>query len=220
MTISLNRPLNDTIHTTPIFFNCSALSSGNNITNITLRMWNSSIDIYYNETNLTSGFYNESTHTVDFTYDDTFHWNCIAYNNVSESRWASSNFTFTTSLTSPAINLDTPTDKKFLNNETNIYFNFTATDGNGLDACELWGNWTGVWHMNFTWYNNPLSGVQNFTVVNVTDGDAEYRWNVWCNDTLDNGGFRFQNFTFTLDTTLPNTTINSIKTLKYPNGLF
>ncbi len=107
----------------------------------------------------------------------------------------------------PAIELDYPTNNGWLNNVTNIYFNFTATDLDGLDTCELYGNWTGTWHKNYTW-TGPTSGVMNYTTVNITDGDIEYKWNTWCNDSLGNNGWAFNNFTFNIDTITPNMTFD------------
>jgi hypothetical protein len=49
-----------------------------------------------------------------------------------------------------------PSNKTYFNNKSNIYFNYTATDSNGLSVCELWGDWTGVWHKNYTW-SGPAS---------------------------------------------------------------
>jgi len=209
--VSLNIPLNDTSYTTPLEFNCSATTSGNELSNITLRVWNSTGDIYYNATNQTTGFSNESIQTVEFNGDDGIYtWNCLAYNNITESRWASSNNTFYMSTVSPAINLNSPTDNEYLNNGTSVYFNFTATDGDGLDTCELWGNWTGTWHNNYTWVL-PESGVMNWTTQNISEGGA-YLWNIWCNDTLDNSDFRYGNFTFTIDETFPTLSIDTITT--------
>jgi len=106
----------------------------------------------------------------------------------------------------PAINLNYPDDGAWLNNGTNVYFNFTATDGNGLDTCELWANFSGTWHKNYTWIS-PTSGVMNYTTVNLSDG--YYLWNVWCNDTVGNGAFAYKNRTVGIDTTYPIVKINA-----------
>lgn len=108
--------------------------------------------------------------------------------------------------TSPAISLKYPTNNQYLNNQTN-YFNFTATDSDGLNTCELWGNWTGTWHKNYTWVS-PVSSVMNYTQVSITDG--KYFYNIWCNDTLNNYDFSPSNYTFTIDTINPNVNITTI----------
>ena len=77
-----------------------------------------------------------------------------------------------------------------------------------MGTCELWGNWSG-WHKNYTWVS-PQSGVKNSTKLNFTDGN--YLWNIWCNDTSNNGGWALNNLTFTIDTVYPLPIINSITT--------
>jgi len=131
------------------------------------------------------------------------------YSNDSLNNVNSSSVTFGISLIAPAIVLDYPTDNLWLNSEQNIYFNFTSTDLSGLDTCSLYGNWTGTWHKNYTW-KEPNSGVQNYTILNLSDMEAI--WNVWCNDTLNNGDWALNNFTFGIDTIFPTINLTSIST--------
>jgi len=105
----------------------------------------------------------------------------------------------------PSVTLDAPTSYQNLSISL-TYFNFTATDVSGLDTCQLWGNWTGTWHNNYSWVG-PTSGVQNFTSITLSDTRAKY--NVWCNDTRGFGGYSTSNLTFTVDTTNPNITIST-----------
>ncbi len=128
----------------------------------------------------------EGTYDIDLWANDTL-------NNV-----ALKSVTFTISTTAPSITLNDPTNNKYLA-KTNVSFNYTATDTEGLSVCELYGNWSGAWHKNFTW--NATSGVMNKTWANISEG--KYLWNVWCNDTNNNGQFYTSNFTFTIDTTNP-----------------
>jgi len=139
----------------------------------------------------------EGTHTVYLYSNDT-------YNNT-----ATDSATFTVSLTAPAITLNYPSNKTYFNNKSNIYFNYTATDSNGLSVCELWGDWTGVWHKNYTW-SGPASGLMNSTFLTVPEGS--FKWNIFCNDTTNAGRFSNTNFTFITDETLPSLNINLITT--------
>ena len=120
----------------------------------------------------------------------------------------SSTVTFGIRTENPSITLDKPTNNEFINNNLNVDFNFTASDNDGVDTCSLWGNWTGTWHLNESF--NATSGVQVNTKKNITDGT--YLYNSFCNDTLNNGGWALNNFTFTIDTIFPNITLNSIST--------
>ena len=167
-----------------------------NIINSTGDMMNLSggNDVYTDNTTLTDCL----NVTFNLSRDDTYVltlWANDSLNNINYS-----NSTFSISTTSPAINLDYPTDNSHLNNGTNVYFNFTATDSDNLDTCELWGNWTGTWHNNYTWVQ-PNSGVMNWTTQNITEG--AWKWNVWCNDTLNNENFALINYTITIDETNP-----------------
>ncbi len=133
-------------------------------------------------------------------------YNITLYANDSEDNLGFDVVTFSVSLDAPAIVLDAPTDDVYLDDGTSVSFNFTATDGDGLDACKLWGNWTGTWHNNFTWVG-PTTAVQNNTLVNVMEGTSI--WNVWCNDTTTQEGWALNNFTITVDETNPNVTITT-----------
>lgn len=119
---------------------------------------------------------------------------------------------FTISLNAPAITLDFPTNATFLNSNTNIYLNYTATDDSGISACEIWHDLTGTFSLNQT-NTGVNSSLQNFTAVNASS-DNTYNWNVFCNDTANNGRFSANNFTFTTDTFFPNLTIDTISTSK------
>ena len=109
--------------------------------------------------------------------------------------------TFGIRTNSPAITLDNPTSNQFINRLTNIGFNFTATKVEGINACQLWINSTGLWQVNQTIFG-ITSGVQKaFSSLNLSE--QAYNWTVWCNDSLGNGGYAYSNNTFTLDITKP-----------------
>ena len=81
---------------------------------------------------------------------------------------------------------------------SDVVFNYTPTDID-LEACELWGNFSGVFEKNQTDVV-PTSGVVNNFNLSLEDG--EYFWNIWCNDTFDNFAFN-GNKTFFVDTVYP-----------------
>jgi len=70
-----------------------------------------------------------------------------------------------------------------------------------LSSCQLWHNATGTWHKNYTWVS-PSTGQQNFTTLQVSEGGL-YKYNVWCNDTLNNEVWGLNNLTFGIDITYP-----------------
>jgi len=104
----------------------------------------------------------------------------------------------------PAINLYSPSA---WSSSKNNYFNFTATSPVGLDTCQLWGNWSGGWHMNYTWIN-PTNDTMNFTQL-VLPNDNPYFYGIWCNNT--NGQETWSNnFTFNIDTVNPLVSITTV----------
>jgi len=167
-------------------------------------------DCWYKILNSTSGIEIDNTTLTDcnnitFNVSKLDTYTLTVYSNDTLSNLGSSDVTFQVSLSSPAINLNYPADNQYLNNGTNVYFNFTSTDTDGLDTCQLWSNFTNTWAINYTW-NSPTSGVMNFTQVNLSE--ESYIWNVWCNDTTNNYGFALNNQTFTIDETYPKLTLS------------
>lgn len=149
--------------------------------------------------------------TVNNTDDSTIEGSntIFLYANDTLGNNASTYITFGVNTETPAVNLDYHTDNTYLNSGLNVYFNFTATSVAGLDSCQLWGNWTGTWHKNYSWVG-PNSGAMNFTLVNLTEG--VYKWNVWCNDTSNGASWGLSNYTLTIDLTSPGVTINRVIT--------
>lgn len=107
---------------------------------------------------------------------------------------------------------------KLSSSNNDIYFNFTVSDSDGIDTCELWGNWTSIWHKNLTKQflgDIDVNASEGFFVQNISDGF--YRWNIWCNDTLGNEDFAFQNNTINVDGTYPTVSIDEISVIKTYN---
>ena len=140
-------------------------------------------------------------HDEDFTL--TFYAN-DSYNNIN-----SSNVNFSVSTTSPAINLFNPTNNQWLNYSTDILFNFTLNDTDGVNVSQLWSNWSGTWEEN-----DSISHTATDILINYTKSvdEGSYWWSIWANDSLDNGGFYSSNFTVNIDTTFPVNNITNIIT--------
>lgn len=112
--------------------------------------------------------------------------------------------TWTISSNAPAINLEQPTSNEYFNRNSNIDFNFSVLDANGIDTCKLWTNTTGTWELNQTLTTIINNSYNNFTSLNIQDG--YYIWNVWCNDSTGIPGtdsWGTLNKTFTIDTVYP-----------------
>ncbi len=115
--------------------------------------------------------------------------------------------TWTISTTAPAITLVSPFDgmnPQWFQSGTDVSFNFTASDANGVDTCSLYGNWTGSFILNLT------DTFGSDTSVDVSEGnftqtipEGFFDWNVFCNDTNNDDSFASSNFTFGIDETTP-----------------
>ena len=101
----------------------------------------------------------------------------------------------------PALNLLYPGNDSYINYAGSVTFNYSATSGTGISACQLWGDFNGVWMLNQS--NSTISLENNFFVAGLTEGN--YNWGVACNDT-DNR-VSAVNSTFTSDITSPNISI-------------
>lgn len=148
--------------------------------------------------------------TISQSVDGTY--TIYMFANDTYGNLATDSHTWTLSANAPAVNLNYPPIANYFNTN-NTLFNFTATDTNGIDTCQLWINSTGTWHKNQT-LTSVTSGVQtSFNSLNFTDN--YYIWNVFCNDSTGLPGtsaWATLNRSFIIDTTNPNITINSITT--------
>jgi len=173
--------------------------------NIYYWIYNSSVDgnfslLYYNDIN--------TTYNWTGLVNDDYYWKVMASDN-EENVTNSSVYKFTVSITSPAITLDYPTNNKYFNTRNISYFNFTATDANGISECILYNNYNGTWLKNVTAIE-PTSGNKfNWNYSLLWGDESSYLWNVWCNDTINNGDMASSNYTFIIDTVKPEVNISS-----------
>jgi len=179
--VSLISPLNNTITNQNRTFNCSATSL-NNLSNVTLSIWNSSSILAYNKTNNISGTSNSSLFNYNFSYQDVYKWNCLFRNNINNYNSATSNFSIRYDITAPTLNITSP-----LNNSWNNSGKFNVSiDETGICIYSL-NSGTDNLTMNslnnisFGAVNSSLNGIQNVTF--------------YCNDSAGNikssGGISF-----------------------------
>ncbi len=170
---------------------------------------------WYNVINSTGDFIISNT-TITDCLNTTFglptgdiNYNITLFSNDSLGNEESSLVEFGIRTDAPVITLDFPTNNWWFTNTDNNYFNFTATDLDGIDMCRLYSDFTSSWELNET-FTGVISGIQNYTTKNLSDGN--YEWNVWCNDTLGNEDFSLINYTINVDSIIPNLVLNSITT--------
>jgi hypothetical protein len=106
LTVTLESPSNGTsTSNTTITFNCSTVDNAM-LSNITL-YGNWSAGWHANETVNISGTSNSTTFTKNLI-DGSYVWNCLAYDNDSNSDWGNSNYTLTIDTTAPLVYLESP----------------------------------------------------------------------------------------------------------------
>jgi len=160
-----------------------------------------------NTANPTTLIYNGTSQTFNYTSiaDNTYYWKVQAgdsYDNSSNSTIRS----YTISTTAPAITLNYLSDDDYLTT-SNVWFNFTASDVGGVDVCKLYSNFSGVWGENETLTSITSGVMTNFSLKTLSEGT--YKWNVWCNDTSNNGGYSAFNRTINIDLHYPSLSVSS-----------
>jgi len=181
ISVSLNSPLNN-YFTNQNQTNFACLSQTTNIfklTNVTFMLWNSSSLV--NSSNLSiSGTSNLTTFQYNFTLERNYTWNCLAYNNASQSAFASSNYSITYDITKPNINLISPANSAAYSSDSQqITFQYNVSDI-AIANCSLLIN-NSVSSTNTSITN--FSAVQTFT---QTFTPYSYSWQINCTDAAGN----------------------------------
>jgi hypothetical protein len=176
--VSLNNPSQDYYTNKNQTFNCSAETDPfKRLSNITLFIMNSTNNIY-NETVSISGFINSSTFYHNFTSEGDYEWNCLVYNNHSESSFSVSNYTLTYDITSPTITLISPPNSASYTGSRQINFRFNVSEDN-ISNCSL------ILDGAVSLTNNLVNAsvTQQFT---KSMGPGAYNWKIECADLAGN----------------------------------
>ncbi|MFP4190035.1 MAG: hypothetical protein ACLFSL_03275 [Candidatus Woesearchaeota archaeon] len=106
----------------------------------------------------------------------------------------------------PIVMLEDPAQGAYLSDEE-LNFSYTPYDEDGLDGCELWGDFGGDWkHVRTD--DDPVEGSTN-VFENVSMDEGNFIWNVWCSDQMGNAAFNDSNSGFTIDRTAPSIVLES-----------
>ncbi len=168
------------------------------------RVVNSTSNIIVANTTLTNC---QTNATFDTPRSDEY--NLTIWGNDTADNNNSVDVTFQVSLEAPGIIMNCPSNNEILDYSTGIYFNFTASDDDGVSVCELYSNFSGTWELNESF--TPIhSGLQNYTTKNLIENGSI--WTIWCNDSLGAGGWALNNHTLIIDTIYPAITLDSIRT--------
>lgn len=148
-------------------FNCT-VNDNYNLANVTIHVWNSTNSLVNQTTTAVSGTSQQVSWAITLPSNDTFHWNCLAYDAASNSNWNSTNFTLTVDQIKPFV--------QFVNPSSGIYnsstVNITATDASGLSQIQIRVNDSTVYNCTSSPCTYPLSNGGNYTVYGVAVDNA------------------------------------------------
>ena len=137
----------------------------------------------------------------------------IIYANDTLGNNGSATIHYVISTNAPGVELNHPKNNQWFQNGTNLNFNLTATDSNGLKNASLWGNWTGTWHLNQTNVTAITSGNIFTFMQNITNGFFKFNFQVY--DTTNVEGWGGSNFSFGIDTINPNINLTEPRNITY-----
>ena len=183
--VTLNSPANS-LYTNEdsASFNCSAETANDlALVNITFRLWNSTSLVNYS-TKLVSGTDNSSLFSYTFSKETRYYWNCQAFNNISNSTYASANRTLVFDESDPEVELVSPADDySSAREDTDISFKYNVIDNFEIDECELL--------IDGDSKESSPDDVENDTTETIVysfGDDGTYDWKVRCTDESGNVG--------------------------------
>lgn len=158
-------------------FSCRVVSESNySLSNVTLKIWNSS-GLVYNFSKNISGVGNTSVFNYSFVDDGNYFWNCLGVNNVSNFSWGNSNYSFIFDSVAPNLTL-TDIPGSATSNSISRYFGFNVSDEN-LANCSL------IINGNITLTNSSMNTSlgQSFSRTFMPES---WTWKINCSDFAGN----------------------------------
>lgn len=174
-------------------FVCNA-SDNLQLQNINLKIWNSG-NLFYNETKNISGHYNSTNFAVNLN-NDSYEWNCLAYDANNNKAYASKNFSFSNVI------------ERITNNfpENNSYTNLSAN----LFGCSIETNNKTISNMTFIISNTSEKIYQETKILTSTSNSTNFSYTFvdegvyyWSCNAYANNKVRGNNFTINYDSKNP-----------------
>tara|TARA_Y100000034_G_scaffold75166_1_gene90316 strand:- start:18881 stop:21637 length:2757 start_codon:yes stop_codon:yes gene_type:complete len=197
--VSLTSPANNTIQLTKnVTFTCSA--NDVRLDNITLYVWNSTGVYNSSEVSDVSGVNANLEKNITNIDYGVYEWNCLAYDENTNSSFASLNNTLTIGKVTTTLN--SPTDNSFV--KTNQTYNCSAE----TESVKLLSNLTfSIWNStNDLVYNvsENVGGTLNSSEFNYNfTSEENYTWNCQGFNNETESDWADSNFTITYDITTP-----------------
>ena len=137
---------------------------------------------------------NHSNETANWTInniqDGSYKWNCMVYDNDSQSFWASANYTFhVDSSTPPSVSaiIISPNETDDLDPGITINVTANVTDVSNVSFVVFQWKETGEWNNDTMDYNN-LTGLYENASITTDQTGGVYYYRIWSNDTLGHSG--------------------------------
>ncbi|MBS3073703.1 hypothetical protein J4465_02820, partial [Candidatus Pacearchaeota archaeon] len=183
VTVTLLNPLdNFDTNETEINFSCYA-ESNDSLVNVTLYVWNSTGDVFYSYVNPIFGTNDTSNWTTTLS-NGNYSWNCLAYNNQSQSGWSDVNRTITANYIveyiDPVVSLISPADG-YSGTSTTMTFIYQVNDSSNIANCSLF-----VDDIREETDTTVTKGINQQFITNL--GIGVYNWKVVCYDEFNNQG--------------------------------
>ncbi len=181
MSVSLDSPSNNTYKKVNLTnFSCSVNDSVANLTNLTLKLWNSQGTLVYNNTTSISGKSNQSNFSYNISSNAKYYWNCYIYDEQLNLLYADSNNTLTFDTISPVVTLSDPDDEDEVDSGS-VAFKFSVTDASPIANCSLM--------IDGEVENTKTSITVNATnTITETMSEGDYDWEIKCYDLAGNYG--------------------------------
>jgi len=196
-TVHLVSPANGTTTNQPSqTFTCN-ITDDIRISNLTLYLWNSTSQVYSNTTTL-SGVTNQTSWSYTWPYEGTFKWNCLGYDNKSQSNWSvEGNYTVTYADNSPVVNLISPANGNITKIQSQT-FSCNITDDVQVKNLTFY-IWNGTGSNLYT-NTSVLSGVSNSSSYAYTlPYEDIFSWNCLGYDNLGQSDWADANYSIDLN---------------------
>ncbi|MBU1876179.1 MAG: DUF11 domain-containing protein [Nanoarchaeota archaeon] len=214
--VYLDQPSNDSSHPTG---NVNYIYNAYGSDLDTCRLWTNTTGSWLANTSWISVPQGTNNFSNNLTTNGTYIWNVECRGTIGSSVFASANYTLhindsINDTTDPEVHLFSPPDGLIFPLMDSLTFMYGVIESYS-PKCRLWTNLSGDWNISVNWTNVP-QGLNNFVDV-ATPSNGTYIWNVECEDSSGNNAFAPTNYTFTLTSTINDTTPPEVD-LKIPDN--
>ncbi len=205
-TVNLIAPSNNTfVNSQSISLNAT-ITENTNLKNITLYVWNSTSKLVNTSFSLISGKNVNVNKAYTFPYEGIFFWNYRAFDNSSNSAFASQNYSVIYDASAPLTLITSPLNITY--NSSRAYFNISLDEAG---SCRYSLN-NGI--TNYSLAANITN--RGFNSANASIADGSYTLRVYCNDSAGNMNSTSTR-AFSIDTTAPMASFISPANTSYTN---